>query len=335
MDARTAIPTKLATRALADAARSAALAPSIHNTQPWRWRIRAGAADLHADRHRQLHETDPDGRMLITSCGAALHYACTALRALGYRPDVDRMPDPAKPDLLARVTIGDRVPPSPETVRRWGASQIRQTDRRPVTDVPPTDGVLVEFRAAAASHGIGLEVLRGDQVIELAVAVDRAQRVQVADDATRAELAAWTGKARRRATGVPDTAIPDRAGATTVPGRDFGHLGMLPGSDAHDGGARYAILYGDDDDPRTWLRAGEALSELWLIATVHGIAVVPLSAPVESPASRHDLRRLLAGVGHPHLAVRLGRPDLRLAAPLRTPRLPDSATVETAAHVVT
>src|SRR3954447_4510385 len=98
-----------ANRALAEAARAAGRAPSIHNTQPWRWQIRDGVADLYAERTRQLRESDPDGRMLITSCGAALHHACVALAAEGYTPDVTPMPDPDQPDLLARVTVAAHV----------------------------------------------------------------------------------------------------------------------------------------------------------------------------------------------------------------------------------
>jgi hypothetical protein len=43
-------------------------APSVHNTQPLRWRIRAGAVELHVDRFRHLAATDP---IAETSCWAA------------------------------------------------------------------------------------------------------------------------------------------------------------------------------------------------------------------------------------------------------------------------
>ena len=58
-------------------------APSVHNTQPWRWRIDPadGVVELHADRGRQLTATDPDGRDLLISCGAALGHLAVALRA--------------------------------------------------------------------------------------------------------------------------------------------------------------------------------------------------------------------------------------------------------------
>ncbi|MDT7613701.1 MAG: hypothetical protein QOF00_1148, partial [Pseudonocardiales bacterium] len=66
---------------LAAAVTRALCAPSVHNTQPWRWRIRTAAAELHADPRRQLDATGPDRRDLVISCGAALHHLQVALAA--------------------------------------------------------------------------------------------------------------------------------------------------------------------------------------------------------------------------------------------------------------
>ena len=68
---------------LAYALTIAGRAPSIHNTQPWRWRLRGNVADLYADTRRQLVVADPDRRLMTVSCGAALDHACTALAADG------------------------------------------------------------------------------------------------------------------------------------------------------------------------------------------------------------------------------------------------------------
>ena len=80
-------------------------APSIHNTQPWRWVYRSGVLELHADRSRQLPALDPDGRSVLLSCGAALELARLGFAASGWRTEVDRLPDPDRPDLLARATV--------------------------------------------------------------------------------------------------------------------------------------------------------------------------------------------------------------------------------------
>ena len=76
------------------------------------------------------------------------------------------------------------------------------------------------------------------------------------------------------------------------------------------------------------LRAGEALSAAWLTATEHGVAVLPFSAVVEAPATRTVLRRLLAGLGHPYLVIRLGLADPDHPGPPPTSRLAPAQTIE-------
>jgi nitroreductase len=118
-----------ASAVLAEAAAAAGAAPSIHNTQPWRWQVRPDGLDLYAQRDRQLVATDPDGRMLTISCGTALHHARVALAAEGWQAVVSRLPDSADPDLLARITLGDRAPVSPEAMRLYQTVRLRHTDR--------------------------------------------------------------------------------------------------------------------------------------------------------------------------------------------------------------
>ena len=98
----------------------------------------------------------------------------------------------------------------------------------------------------------------------------------------------------------------------------------MPGG--HDNAATYVILYGLAEQPRSWLRAGEALSAIWLTATEHEIALLPMSAAIESPATRQELHRILAGLGYPYLVLRLGIADPNLPAIPRTPRLPPRRT---------
>src|SRR5204862_4650701 len=131
---------EMITDALAEAAALAGYAPSIHNSQPWRWRVGAGVLDLYTAHGRQLASTDPDGRLAVLSCGAALHHARTALAAEGWRTDVFRLPDPTEPAWLARITLAEQVPVSTDAVRLVQTVRIRHTDLRPLT-VPPVERV--------------------------------------------------------------------------------------------------------------------------------------------------------------------------------------------------
>jgi nitroreductase len=307
----------------------AASAPSIHNSQPWRWRLRAGVCELLAQRDRQLGVTDPDGRLLLLSCGAALHHARLALAAEGWRFDVDRQPEPDDADLLARIRLHGQSVPNAAAVRLSHAVHLRHTDRRPVTAARAGDAALAAIGTAAEAEGAWLHLLRWDQVVELAAAACYAQQTERAETEWISELAYWTGGTRPTGAGIPDTAIPAQPTQTTVPCRDFGHPGILPVSSDHDRAATFALLYGDEDNPRAWLPAGEALSAAWLTACQLNVSVVPLSAPIEVTPTREALRRLLAGAGYPYLVLRLGIADTDLPSPEPTPRLPASEILET------
>ncbi len=212
-------------QALASAAEAAGAAPSIHNTQPWHWRVHDGVADLFADPRRQLLASDPDRRLLILSCGMALHHARIALAAEGVAVEVDRIPDPGNGDLLATVSITGSIPVTPSAMRLVQTAEIRHTDRRPLLDEPVPPTTLAALHSTMATSPVRLDVLSRDQVIELAAATDRSQSSEIHDDEVRAELQAWTTGEHPDGTGIPDANIPQRPLQTTVPSRDFGHAG--------------------------------------------------------------------------------------------------------------
>ena len=325
-----AADTRAEVRALSAAAITAGHAPSIHNTQPWRWRLTSNELDLYLDHSRGLEITDPDSRLAVLSCGAALHHALVSLAASGWHTLLARMPNPAHADHLAQLRLDHRIPVTPAAIRHRQTIALRHTDRRPVVSTPVAADKLRSIVAAVESDGAGLHLLQPDQVYDLATAADYAQRTESGEAAWQAELTYWTGGTRPLGSGVPDAAIPDRAPQATVPGRDFGHHGDLPISEAHENAATFAILYGREDGQLDWLRAGEALSAAWLTATELGVSVLPLSATIEVAVTREHLRRLLADLGHPHLVLRLSTSDPAGTAPAHTPRLPAEQVIERA-----
>lgn len=318
------------TTALAEAAATAGHAPSVHNTQPWRWRVLPDALELRVVRDRQLTAADPEGRLLALSCGAALHHARVALAAEGWTAVVERLPDPQQPDLLARLTGLDRSGADPDAMRLVQCMQVRHTDRRPVSDEPVPAEAIDDITRAADEEGSRLQILDADQVMELAATASHAGTVEAEDPQTREELQYWTHRAGT-GTGLPPEVLPQDQPQTTVPARDFGSPGNLPVGPGHDKAAVYGLLYGDEDEPDSWLRAGEALSALWLTATRHGASVVPLSGVVEVPGTRQKLRQLLSGLGYPYLVLRIGLADPAHAGPPHTPRLPATQVVDTSA----
>jgi hypothetical protein len=315
------------TDALARAAGTAGYAPSIHNTQPWRWHLSGDTLGLYLERSRVLAVTDPDDRLATISCGAALNHARVALAATGWNATVTRLPEPGDPDHLAQLHV-QRGPVDPLAVHRTHAILMRYTDRRPVTGPTVQADDIAAITKSVEAQGTWLHVLHPEQLYDLAAAAEYARRAEMSDAPWRDELAYWTGGIRPDGTGVPDTAIPAENPQTPIPGRDFGHYGTLRISAEHDRPAVFAMLYGPGDQPTDWLRAGEALSAGWLTATERGVTVLPLSVTIEVPATREVMRRLVAGLGYPYLILRLGMINPADAAPPPTPRLPTDQIIE-------
>ncbi|MFI7431504.1 Acg family FMN-binding oxidoreductase [Micromonospora sp. NPDC049836] len=318
------------TTALAEAAGMAGHAPSVHNTQPWHWTVLPDALELRLVRERHLSVLDPEGRLLFVSCGAALHHARVALAAEGWTPVVERLPDPAQPDLLARLTGLKHTGSDPEAMRLVQCIRVRHTDRRPVSDEPISAAALNEIDRAATAEGVNLQILDDSQKIELAGAAQQAAAVEADSPELREELAYWINQGGA-GTGLPPEVLPAEAPQTTVPTRDFGHPGSLPVGAGHDRAAVYGILWGTEDEPDSWLRAGEGLSAAWLAATRLGASLVPLSGVVEVDGTRQTLRRMLSGLGFPYISMRLGLADPTHAGPAHTPRLDVAQTVDTSA----
>ncbi|WP_227981361.1 Acg family FMN-binding oxidoreductase [Nocardia spumae] len=298
----------------------AVLAPSVHNSQPWLWRIGDETVQLYADPDRQLCHTDPDQRDLVVSCGAALHHLQVAAAALGWATVVHRLPNPVEPNHLAAVQFRP-APPTAKAVRLARAIIDRRSDRRRYTswDVP---GIHVDALVdAGATRGvlvrdIGPETGR----VHLSRAFARAAAIHAADAGYRAELARWSGH-HAVADGIPARNAVVTAGPRARPFADPRLPEAIVG-DA-DGADRMLILYTAGDERISWLRSGEATSAILLAATVFGLATCPLSDPLEVPEVRRELRtELLQDSGFPQMIIRTGWAATNSGPLPATPRRP-------------
>lgn len=316
----------LAKPSVDDIERAVALAgraPSIYNTQPWRFVLTADVVELWADRRRQLDIADLDGRALLVSCGGALHLLCLGLAAQGWRTMTERMPDPAEPDLLARVRFIGRRTADGRVQEMAAAAARRHTERRPFSPGPVSPELLSSLCATVADPGVfGHSVRRPDERLDLAVAVSWANGLQAEDAAYQAELARWVRTDGGAADdGVPATAVPHVAPGhprhTEVPVRDF-EVGA-PGGQELAGGVderpAYLVVFSRDDDPTARLRSGEAYTRLSVKAEQLGLASSAITQGLDIPAVRGRLRALMSWPAHPQMILRVGWPPSGAAAP--------------------
>ncbi len=193
----------------------AVLAPSSHNSQPWRFRLSADRVELIADRSRSLPVLDPQDRELIISCGAAVGHLQVALRRFGYAGDVQAFPEPTDRDLLARIGLGEIHVPDDEDERLFQSLFARHTNRHPFHPERIPGETLTQIQGRALPPRIWLKTVpEGECRQSLARLIAHADRDQVADCRFRRELAHWIHPQDSyhvpATDGIPAEAIPRR-----------------------------------------------------------------------------------------------------------------------------
>ncbi len=299
----------------------AMLAPSLHNSQPWRLTVHADRLDVRADRTRHLTSIDPSGRELVQSVGAALFNARVTLAARGWAVDVQRCPSPDEPDLLAVLQLVDG-PADPGLAVLDPLIPKRRTNRRTFDATVPTDAELQSFTAAAVTEdAVLIPVLTGEQHRLVARLTQEADAQQKADPAYLAELARWTNRPRAAGDGIVAAAVPHVDGSATddVPMRDFDTRGdgALPTSTGVGAEHTLLVLGTRNDGDEAWLRSGEALQHVLLTITQAGWAASPLTQSLEIPTTRLQLRAGLTWDTWPQTVLRIGHAGATEATPRR------------------
>jgi hypothetical protein len=305
---------------------TAARAPSVHNTQPWRFKVSEDAIELYADPRRKLR-VDPAGREMLISCGAALFGLRLAIRSLGYQPLVELLPDPVRLRLLARVTLSAGQPLTDSERRMLEAVPHRHTHRGAFADEPLPPGLLAALQHDALAEGATLALV--EQAIsyqQLADIVGAASRRQDLDPVARAEIRRWSRAMNSTARdGVPArafSATPARAGVQRgrLRQRDFDlgrELGMLTGGGPP--ASATAVLITPGDGRADWLHAGQALHRLLAHAADRWVFASLYSQALEAAAIRALIRNRLRLPGAPQMLLQLGRAPTTLATARRPP----------------
>ncbi|GAB2592380.1 hypothetical protein Aab01nite_37690 [Paractinoplanes abujensis] len=281
-------------------------APSLHNTQPWQFRLRAGAVEILADPSRRLTVADHTGWATRLALGAATFNARLALAVRGRPATVTLRPDRADPDLMARLTPARTRPPTYAESALHAAIPRRRSHRAPFWPDPVPAEARRRIIDAARAENAWLDLLVGmTSVAGFAEIARSADRVLRRDTRYQTEMAGWT-HADTAPDGVPATAgAPAPEPQDLLPQRSFAGRRRAPGRD-YEPEPLVAVLSTAGDRPTDQLLAGQALQHILLTVTDAGLAASMISQPIEVPAARDQLRRSLRGSGHPQLTLRIG-----------------------------
>ncbi|MGW7681577.1 Acg family FMN-binding oxidoreductase [Kribbella sp. NPDC054772] len=287
---------------------AAAHAPSLHNTQPWRFEVHGPVLDILLDEDRALPAADPSGRAARIAIGAAAFNVRVAAAVLGHEANLAANPDPAFPEVVARVFLADRRAPVSDLARLYGEVPARHTYRGPLLDHPVPQRVRDQLDAAARAEGARLHWLDAATVAELGVLLRQADAADLHDEDRVHERMRWVG-GDRVGDGVPESAlgpvpvgsayVRDLSAGVNVRQRDRAVFELHPA---------IAVLSTRGEDSDGWVGAGVALQRVLLVATSYDLTASFLDQVLEHPEPRFRVRELIGGRAWPQMVLRIGYP---------------------------
>ncbi|BBY82312.1 NAD(P)H nitroreductase [Mycolicibacterium pulveris] len=314
---------------IANAVQLACRAPSLHNSQPWRWVAEGSELQLFADPSRNVRSTDESGRETLLSCGAVLDHLRVAMAAAGWATFVSRFPNPNNRLHLASIDFGPMDFVTEGHRRRANAILLRRTDRLPFAAPPDWETLEPHLRNVVNCEAARLDVIADEARPKLAEASKLTEALRQYDSSYHAELEWWTA-GFETTEGIPRSSLVSASEADRVDvARRFP---VTQNRDRRAGvdqdRSRILALSTYDESRDSVLRCGERLSAVLLEATMAGMATCPLTHITEDPESRQMVAELIGQDATPQVLVRVGLAPSIDDVPPPTPRRPLEEVLE-------
>lgn len=339
-------------------AEAAALAPSAGNNQPWKFLLQDGRLFLFHDVARGYSQLDGASLIPSLSLGASLENLLLKGREMGLSLRSHEFPLADEPRLVALISrTEDAAAPADQLASVIGK---RCTNRRKGDGTPLPDASMAALsQAVSALPGFQTHFLTGTERLKQAAdAITAAERIRMLNAIGHEELFGheirWTPEevaATRDGLDIATLELKLSEQAAMRVASDPAAIALLREWSAGDGfkklsgdGIRTAsglcMISAPATSPEHMLAAGRAVERLWLAATLEGLSVHPISAPVflshhvrfgggqgfsseeqrEIMAAFEAVRTLFSpGMQEPMFIVRLSHADPPTARSLRKP----------------
>nr|WP_241385842.1 nitroreductase family protein [Rhodococcus sp. CH91] len=290
-------------------ARAVVEAPSVHDTQPWNLRLPDHSAEL--EERLEFAEPGPDPLRAdrLISCGTALANLELAIRVLGNRARTTVLPDPHRPELVARIeTLGPSTPTSRD-LRLYAAISHRRSHRESFADIPVPAETLADIVAAAGEvPEVHVRLLAADEATALAHVLAYAAEARRRYPHYQREMFSWTSHWQPRGNSEVVTtwnATLDEAGAagkalvtTDVPDTDSLAAAI----------ARESVLLfsAPSSSPADLVRVGAAVERAWLAAVDARLSASVLTHPLRVEDAGARLAEMLDLPEPPLVVLRVG-----------------------------
>lgn len=297
--------------------RYAVLAPSSHNTQPWKFSIGDGVIGVFVNNDRWLRVADADQRELYISVGCAIENLLIAAEHFGYGHSSVYFPDPANPRLVAIISFTIGGEPSPFRGRElFDAITFRHTNHRVYEERQITEKDIARLKGCCVEEGLSL-YLTSDIEVKRKVdgLINRADAIQFADPLFREELSYWISQ------GVFGTPwLIAKLSQLAVSYLDLGRLIAKKDSDVLMSAPVLGMFCSEENDRESQVKVGQAFERVYLTATSLGLSIQPMSQILQVPEVKKEAANLLPVPGlFPQQPFRLGYAE---PEKVHTPRRP-------------
>jgi hypothetical protein len=294
----------------------AVLAPSSHNTQPWHFILRENTVELHLDPTRSLPIADPEHRELIISCGAALFNLRLAIQHFSYQDLVTTFPEPNQPNLLARISLGEKYCAPSEIHQLFQVITQRRTYRLSFAEKTIPEAILNQLQQAVKNESAWIHWIKTEtERNAIADLIEASDAIQMADPQYRQELATWIHSEKSTTQdGIPPNALGINQWldvATPVITKIIKIFNMGKQQAEKDRqmllkSPILAVIGTDENTPQAWLATGQALSRMLLCACLEDISASYFNQIIQLLPLRYKLGEIIHKQGFPQLLLRLG-----------------------------
>lgn len=302
----------------------ARLAPSVHNTQPWRFSIQDSGIAIFVEPSRALEAGDPTGRELWVSIGICIEATLQAARGLGIKATITSLQTDTRTQAVAVIHCSSMTKKDPQLLRLLKERRSYRTSMQPATI--PSSLQRACQKAIKDLPTVSLVLVTNDgQIATIADIADRGMRLALSSHAFRQELAPllhynWS-PARTGLHGF----VLNHGALGSIWEKWSVKWGLGSKRKAHADRQKVveasALLFilSKGDVPHFWLDVGRAYMRIVLEITQAGLAHSTITAPVEADRFHEDIEKMLGTHDRIQSMIRIGKATKQLAR--TSPRL--------------
>jgi hypothetical protein len=270
--------------------RYAILAPSSHNTQPWKFSLNGNTIFVYIDHNRWLKIADSDKREIYISIGCAIENLLIAAKYFGFSSTIDYFPKGEDNELVASIKLQKQnFTASKNDIALFKAIPQRHTNHNIFQDETINEGDVESLKDLFNNDNIKL-FITNDPKLKHKVdnLIVQADIKQFSDPEYRNELAYWIGE------GVFGTPwLISKIGKIVMKYTDQGEKTAAKDEEVLLSASHLAVITSKDNDRLSQVKSGQFYEKLALKATDEGIRTHPMSNILELPEIKQEVKTLI------------------------------------------